>query len=114
VKISRLDQTPANGRSQGACNAATLGAAAYALMRDGFAKIMVANSANGRSPLNRRAWRLADFTLAAPSYGRVCETTCAPPRLQTAMLGSFIQSRHAPPWSLQPASQTPLTIPALV
>jgi hypothetical protein len=83
------------------------GAAAYALMRDGFAKIMVANSANGRSPLNRRAWRLADFTLAAPSYGRFCETTCAPPRLQTAMLGSFIQSRHAPPRSLQPASQTP-------
>jgi predicted PhzF superfamily epimerase YddE/YHI9 len=56
VKISKLARPPANWRTHGACSAATtLGAAAYTLMRDGFAKIMMASSANGRSPFNRRA-----------------------------------------------------------
>jgi hypothetical protein len=55
VKISKEVNRTSQWRTHGACSAATLGAAAYALMRDGFAKIMVANSANGRSPLNRRA-----------------------------------------------------------
>jgi hypothetical protein len=86
----------------GACSAATLGAAAYALMREGFAKIMVANSANGRSPLNKESSRRREQRVDAfgtqqqqqPSYGgaRRCETTCAPPRLQTAC----IQEHHAP------------------